>query len=127
MKTLFVHFSPIYALYFSISILRVSVSGGTRLLGKVEASRGEILELVEQKQGMDYIKLVASEDYADECYMAGLSLDIDKVNNDGPSLKLSAGFSVSLSTQHDAFHQTDAMEDQSEEFFVLLWVFVNLN
>jgi hypothetical protein len=100
--------------------LRVSVSGGTRLLGKVEASREEILELVEQKQGMDYIKLVASQCYADVCYMTGLSLEIDKVNDDGPSLKLSAGFSVSLSTQHDSSHQSDAMEDQSEAFIVLL-------
>lgn len=46
--------------------------------------------------------------------MIGLSLNLDKVNDDGPSLKLSAGFSVSLPTQHDVFHQTDAMEDQSE-------------
>lgn len=46
----------------------MSVSGGTHLLGKVEASREEIVGLVEQKQGMDYIKLVASRHYADECY-----------------------------------------------------------
>jgi hypothetical protein len=107
--------------------LRVSISGGTRLLGKVEASREEILGLVEQKQGMDYIKLVASDCYADECYMTGLSLDIDKVNDDGPSLKLSAGFSVSLSTPHDSFYKTDAMEDQSEAFLVLLQMFANFS
>jgi hypothetical protein len=106
--------------------LRVSVSGGTRLLGKVEASRGEILGLVEQKQGMNYVKLVALECYADVCYMTGLSLDLDKVNDDGPSLKLSAGFSVSLSTQH-ASYQTDAVEDQSEAFIVLLQMFADLN
>ena len=47
------HCSPTYALYFSITIIRVSVSGGTRLLGKVETSRGEILSLVEQKQRKD--------------------------------------------------------------------------
>jgi hypothetical protein len=52
--------------------------------------------------------------------MTGLSLDIDKVNDDGPSLKLSAGFSVSLSTQRDASHQTDVMEDQSETIIILL-------
>jgi hypothetical protein len=52
--------------------------------------------------------------------MIALSLDLDKVNDDGPSLKLSAGFLMSLSTHHDAFHQTDAMEDQSEAFIVLL-------
>jgi hypothetical protein len=120
LKALVTHLSPAYALNFSIFILRVSVSGGTRLLGKVEASREEILGLVEQKQGMDYIKHVASVHYANGCYTTGLSLDLDKVNDDGPSLKLSAGFSVSLSTQLDAIHQTDAMEDQSEGFIVLL-------
>jgi hypothetical protein len=120
LKILVIHLSPTYAHNFSIFILRVSISGGVRLLGKVEASREEILELVEQKQGMDYIKLVASEHYADKCCMTDLSLDIDKVNDDGPSLKLSAGFSVSLSTQHDVSHQTDAIEDQSEAFIVLL-------
>jgi hypothetical protein len=120
LNILVIHLSPTYALNFSIFVLRVSVSRGTRLLGKVEASTEEIVELVEQEQGMDYIKLVASEHYADECNMTGLSLNIDKVNGDGPSLKLSAGFSVSLSTQHDASHQTDAMEDQSEAFIILL-------
>ena len=48
------HFSPIYALYFSIAVIRVSVSGGTCLLGKVETSRGEILSLIEQKQSKDH-------------------------------------------------------------------------
>lgn len=42
------------------------------------------------------------------------SLDLDKVNDDGPSLNLRAGFSVSLSTPHGTFHQNDAMEDQSK-------------
>jgi hypothetical protein len=36
------------------------------------------------------------------------------VNDDGPSLKLRAGFSVSLSKQHDAFHQVDDHENKSE-------------
>jgi len=85
---------PTYALYFSIAIIRVSLSGGTRLLGKVEASRGGILALVEQNQIF--------------------SLDLDKVNDDGPSLNIRAGFSVSLSTPHGAFHQNDAMDGQSE-------------
>ena len=58
--TLVTHLSPTYALHFSIAIMRVSVSGGTRLLGKVETSRGEILSLVEQKRGKDHIECVAS-------------------------------------------------------------------
>jgi hypothetical protein len=41
-------------------------------------------------------------------------LDLDKVNVDGPSMKLEAGFSVSLYERHDTFYQIDAMEDQSE-------------
>ncbi|WP_146751178.1 hypothetical protein [Pseudomonas aeruginosa] len=60
------HLSPTYALYFLIAFIRVSVCGGTRLLGKVEASRGGILALVEQKQSKDYIELAASNGYADE-------------------------------------------------------------
>jgi hypothetical protein len=43
-------------------------------------------------------------------------LDLDKVNDDGPSLKLRAGFSVSLSTQHG---QVDALENQSEVLAVM--------
>lgn len=39
----------------------MSVSGGTRLLGKVEASRGEILALVEQKQCKGYIELATAD------------------------------------------------------------------
>ena len=62
-KVLIILSSPTYALYFSIAIIRVSASGGTRLLGKVEASKGEILTLVEQKQSMDHIVL---DLYADE-------------------------------------------------------------
>jgi hypothetical protein len=46
--------------------------------------------------------------------LAVFFLDLDKENDDGPSLKLRAGFSVSLSTQHGAFHQVDALENQSE-------------
>jgi hypothetical protein len=42
--------SPTNAPDFSIAIVRVSATGGTRLLGWVEARRGEILVLVEQKQ-----------------------------------------------------------------------------
>jgi len=56
---------PIYALHFSIAIIRVSVSGGTHLLGKVETSRGEILSLVEQKQSKDNIEFTVSDCYAD--------------------------------------------------------------
>ena len=46
--------------------------------------------------------------------MAVFSSDLDKVNYDGPLLKLRAGFSVSLSAPHGAFHQSDGMEDKSE-------------
>ena len=46
--------------------------------------------------------------------IAAFSLDLNKVNDDGPFLNLRAGSSVSLSTPHGVFHQTDAMEDHSE-------------
>jgi hypothetical protein len=46
--------------------------------------------------------------------LAVFSVDVDKVNDDGPSLKLRAGFSVSIVTPHDAFLRSDAMDDQSE-------------
>jgi hypothetical protein len=46
-------FRPAYSLYFSIAVVRVSASGGTRLLGSVEVSKEEIQVLVEQNQRMD--------------------------------------------------------------------------
>jgi hypothetical protein len=49
------HLSPAYALNFSIVIICVSVHEGTRLLGMVEANRGEVLALAEQ--GKDHIEL----------------------------------------------------------------------
>jgi hypothetical protein len=46
------YLSPTDALYFSIAIVRVSKSGGTRLLGSVQGKKEEILTLVEKKQGI---------------------------------------------------------------------------
>ena len=54
-----------YATSFSVAIVCVSVSGGTHLLGMVEANRGEILSLVEQKQCMDHIQLASLDCGAD--------------------------------------------------------------
>jgi hypothetical protein len=51
--------------------------------------------------------------------LAGFFLDLDKVNDDGPSLKLTAGFSVSFSTP-PVFHQTDMIEDQSKALVVFV-------
>jgi hypothetical protein len=45
--------------------------------------------------------------------MAGFSQDLDKVNDDGPSLKIVAGFSASLSTP-PVFHQADMIEEHSK-------------
>ena len=60
--------------------------------------------------------------------MAVFSLSLDKVNNDGPSLNLRAGFSASLLTQkHGTFHQNDALEDQSEGICCMIFKFANLN
>ena len=49
----------------SFSIVCVGVSGGTHLLSMVEANRGEILSLVEQKQCMDHIQLASLDHGAD--------------------------------------------------------------
>jgi hypothetical protein len=44
--------SPANVLYFSIAIIRVSISKGTRLLALVDASKGEILTPIEQGKCM---------------------------------------------------------------------------
>jgi hypothetical protein len=46
--------------------------------------------------------------------LAVISLDLDLVDDDGPSLNLRASFSVTSSIPHGAFHQNDVMEGQSE-------------
>ena len=59
LKILVTHFSPAYGHYFSIAIIRVSVRGGTRLLGKVETTKGKILTLAKQKQSKDHTEFAA--------------------------------------------------------------------
>ncbi|KAJ7435191.1 TPR-like protein [Mycena latifolia] len=66
---------PPHALVFSVAVLRQSETEGTRLVGYVEIGRGEVLESVESNRSFQ--------------------LQFNKVNPDGPSLKFSAGFSVS--------------------------------
>jgi len=44
--------------------------------------------------------------------LAVFSSVVEKVHDDGPSLKLRAGFSVSLSIPHGVFYQSDSMEDE---------------
>ncbi|KAF7366587.1 Pleiotropic drug resistance ABC transporter protein [Mycena sanguinolenta] len=67
---------PPHALTFSVAILRQSETEGTRLLGYIEIGRGEVVGSVESNRST-------------------IQLELNKVNPDGPSLKLSAGFSVS--------------------------------
>jgi hypothetical protein len=53
--------------------------------------------------------------------LAVFSLDLDKMNADGPSMELRVGFSASLSTLHGTFcHQTDAMEEKSEALMIFM-------
>ncbi|KAJ7469252.1 TPR-like protein [Mycena latifolia] len=66
---------PPHTLVFSVAVLRQSETEGTRLVGYVEIGRGEVLESVESNRSFQ--------------------LQLNKVNPDGPSLKFSAGFSVS--------------------------------
>jgi hypothetical protein len=52
---------------------------------------------------------------ADNCnIIAAFSLDLSKVNYDGPSLKLSADFTISLSMAHSVSQQLHADEDRSK-------------
>jgi uncharacterized iron-regulated membrane protein len=76
---------------------------GTRLLGHVEIARGEALASIEQKKCMSYnLQRPLAENY----YLA-LALQLNKVNFDGPSLELKAGFSVSESnTESSVFSGT---------------------
>ncbi|KAJ6505610.1 CHAT domain-containing protein [Mycena vulgaris] len=67
---------PPHAPTFSVTILRQRETEGTRLLGYIEIGRGEVLGSVESNRRT-------------------LQLEFNKVNLDGPSLKFSAGFTVS--------------------------------
>ncbi|KAJ7458810.1 TPR-like protein [Mycena galericulata] len=67
---------PPHALTFSVAVLRRSETEGTRLIGYVEIGQGEVLRSLESNR-------------------CALQLQLNKVNPDGPSLKFSAGFSVS--------------------------------
>jgi hypothetical protein len=52
---------------------------------------------------------------------AGFSIPLLKVNYDGPSLQLRAGFSSSLSTSNSAFHEIEAFETQGKALIVFCW------
>ncbi|KAF8214780.1 hypothetical protein K438DRAFT_1749867 [Mycena galopus ATCC 62051] len=65
---------PSHASTFSVAILRVSETLGTRLLGSIEVARDEAIATVESNQCV-------------------LHLEVNKVNPDGPLLKFDAEFS----------------------------------
>jgi hypothetical protein len=54
---------------------------------------------------------------ADDSYdtITGLSINLVKVNCDGPSLRLSVGFSASSSMDNSLLYQSDVFENQSKE------------
>ena len=89
----FLLLSPPYAPIFSVTILRQSETEGTRLLGYVEIGRGEVLGSVESNGHSKCIPHCLS--IITEDYNLAFQLELNKVNPDGPSLKFSAGFSVS--------------------------------
>ncbi|KAJ7193609.1 hypothetical protein GGX14DRAFT_577064 [Mycena pura] len=66
---------PAHAPTFTVAVLHQSETEGKRLVGYAEIGRGEVLGSVESNRPFQ--------------------LELKKVNPDGPSLKLSAGFSVS--------------------------------
>jgi hypothetical protein len=101
----------------------VSVSGGTRLLGLAEASGEEILGLIEQKKSIDCSQLTGDHD-ADNCnIIAGFSVNLVKVDCDGPSLELRASFSLASFISHSLFHQVDVVEDQGKTLVVFVTIF----
>ncbi|KAF8135925.1 hypothetical protein K438DRAFT_2122014, partial [Mycena galopus ATCC 62051] len=84
---------PQQALSFSVAIMRHSSSQGIRLLGSIEIGRGEILTSVQQK--------------------SRFCLELMKVNPDGPSLTLTAGFSISdSSTTPSRFNANEFAQNQ---------------
>ncbi|KAF7363171.1 hypothetical protein MVEN_00669600 [Mycena venus] len=72
---------PPHAPSFSVTILRRSETGGTRLLGYVEIVQVEVLGSVESNR-------------------CTIQLQLNTVNSDGPSLEFSASFSVSELLYH---------------------------
>jgi hypothetical protein len=97
---------------FSIAVVRVSKSEGTRLLGWVGVGQGEVLALTEGKQRMYYPFL--SFPLAPCNPAAELSFDLVKVNPDGPSIKISFTVSLSSSASHPISYQGDSVENQSK-------------
>ncbi|KAJ7144251.1 TPR-like protein [Mycena epipterygia] len=67
---------PPHAPTFSVAVLYQSETAGIRLLGYVDIGRGEVLGSADSNR-------------------CTFQLELNKVNPDGPSLKFSAGFSVS--------------------------------
>ena len=85
--------SPPHALTFSVAVLRQSETEGTRLIGYVEIGPGKVLGSVESNRHSKCIPHCLS--IITDDYNLALQLKFNKVNPDGPSLKFSAGFSVS--------------------------------
>jgi hypothetical protein len=84
--------SPPHAPTFSVAVLHQSETEGTRLVGYVEIGRGEVLGSVESNR-CRWSPLALN--IITENYNVAFQLQFNKVNLDGPSLKFSAGFSVS--------------------------------
>ncbi|KAJ7465574.1 TPR-like protein [Mycena latifolia] len=85
---------PQYTPVILVAILRHSKTTGTRLLGSVEIGRGEVLGLVEVNQSFKIM--------------------LNRVNPDGPLLKLSAGFTASQSSASplSGFYVNDIRENR---------------
>jgi hypothetical protein len=102
--------------------VRASKGDGTRLLGLVELRKEEIA-LVEQQQGVYCIQYRVGDYHADNLN-AGFSLDLVKVNHDGPSLRLNTCFS-GCSTSHYGFHQINAQNHGKEHVWIATQLFFN--
>jgi hypothetical protein len=81
---------------FTIRIIRESAIEGTASLGSIELTSGEILaQSVEQKYGMDIAHNIQHLIFLIyDVFIAEITQELLKVDNDGPPLELTSVFSV---------------------------------
>jgi hypothetical protein len=102
-----------------VAVLRQSETEGTRLVGYVEIGRGEVLGSVESNR-CRHSPLTLS--IITENYNVAFQLQLNKVNPDGPSLKFSAGFSISeLSYKGVSGLDVLGMPENTSEIPYILW------
>jgi hypothetical protein len=105
--------SPERAENFIIAIMRHSKSLGTRLLGSIEMGRGEALTYGENRNCACSSDIENWSTFENNDTVA-FCLDLMKVNFDGPTLRLTADFSVSEPTLNRAYNRIEILESHSK-------------